>query len=182
MNIKSGVWAGSRTEENIMSFFFYKIVVTDCVESCQNDNCQCNQWRKYHPNAIYVFAGPCYLGRQICLDIIIPFRSLRNVLCRRTINLIPFQSVRFSLSRANSRFAPSQWETTLLCNDVSLWQGANQPCYHMRYFMLMQLLHLIFCVSCVYIDTGYITILFHTARRTNTSRKGAILLRKLIQV
>ena len=30
-----------------------------------------------------------------------------------------------SLSRADSRFAPSQWETALLCNDVSHWLGAN---------------------------------------------------------
>ena len=27
--------------------------------------------------------------------------------------------------RAESRFAPSQWETALLCNDVSHWLGAN---------------------------------------------------------
>ena len=27
--------------------------------------------------------------------------------------------------RADSRFAPSQWETTLLCNDASHWLGAN---------------------------------------------------------
>ena len=27
--------------------------------------------------------------------------------------------------RADSRFAPSQWETALLCNDVSYWLGAN---------------------------------------------------------
>ena len=29
------------------------------------------------------------------------------------------------ISRADSRFAPSQWETTLLCNDVSHWLGAS---------------------------------------------------------
>ena len=28
-------------------------------------------------------------------------------------------------ARADSRFAPSQWETPLLCSDVSLWLGAN---------------------------------------------------------
>ena len=28
-------------------------------------------------------------------------------------------------SRADSRFAPSQWETALLCNDISHWLGAN---------------------------------------------------------
>ena len=27
--------------------------------------------------------------------------------------------------RANSRFAPSQWETALLCNDVSHWSGVS---------------------------------------------------------
>ena len=27
--------------------------------------------------------------------------------------------------RADSRYAPSQWETVLLCNDVSHWLGAN---------------------------------------------------------
>ena len=29
------------------------------------------------------------------------------------------------LHRADSRFVPSQWETALLCNDVSHWLGAN---------------------------------------------------------
>ena len=29
------------------------------------------------------------------------------------------------LFRADSRFAPSQWETALLCNDVSYWLGAS---------------------------------------------------------
>ena len=28
-------------------------------------------------------------------------------------------------NRADSRFAPSQWETALLCNDVSHWLGAS---------------------------------------------------------
>ena len=30
-----------------------------------------------------------------------------------------------SIYRADSRFAPSQWETALLCNDVSHWLGAS---------------------------------------------------------
>ena len=29
------------------------------------------------------------------------------------------------LHRADSRFVPSQWETALLCNDVSHWLGTN---------------------------------------------------------
>ena len=32
---------------------------------------------------------------------------------------------RSNWNRADSRFAPSQWETVLLCNDVSHWLGAN---------------------------------------------------------
>ena len=30
-----------------------------------------------------------------------------------------------NMTRADSKFAPSQWETALLCNDVSHWLGAN---------------------------------------------------------
>ena len=31
----------------------------------------------------------------------------------------------FNINRADSRFVPSQWETALLCTDVSHWLGAN---------------------------------------------------------
>ena len=33
--------------------------------------------------------------------------------------------IKWAVRRADSRFAPSQWETALLCNDVSHWLGAN---------------------------------------------------------
>ena len=39
--------------------------------------------------------------------------------------------------RADSRFAPSQWEMALLCNDVSHWLGASieSPlCYEVNFF------------------------------------------------
>ena len=32
----------------------------------------------------------------------------------------------FDFMQADSRFVPSQWETALLCNDVSHWLGASQ--------------------------------------------------------
>ena len=35
---------------------------------------------------------------------------------------IPFSE---HVSRADSRFEPSQWETALRCNDVSHWLGAS---------------------------------------------------------
>ena len=34
-------------------------------------------------------------------------------------------NIQDAIYRADSRFAPSQWETALLCNDVSHWLGAN---------------------------------------------------------
>ena len=33
--------------------------------------------------------------------------------------------IKTTFPRAESRFAPSQWETALLCNDVSHWLGSN---------------------------------------------------------
>ena len=39
--------------------------------------------------------------------------------------LPPGKDLLTNLSRAYSRFAPSQWETVLLCNDVSHWLGAT---------------------------------------------------------
>ena len=35
--------------------------------------------------------------------------------------------------RADSRFAPSHWETALLCNDVSHWLGASLESATVRY-------------------------------------------------
>ena len=36
-----------------------------------------------------------------------------------------YMGARVSISRADSRLEPSQWETALLCNDVFHWLGAN---------------------------------------------------------
>ena len=35
--------------------------------------------------------------------------------------------------RADSRFAPSQWKTVLLCNDVSHWLSTTALCYLVKY-------------------------------------------------
>ena len=53
----------------------------------------------------YVFLG--YLGE---IDSIITGSTVQGLL---------------SITRADSRFAPRQWETALLCNDVSHWLCAN---------------------------------------------------------
>ena len=41
------------------------------------------------------------------------------------LGLCPANERRRYNNRADSMFAPSQWETVLLCNDVSHWLGAN---------------------------------------------------------
>ena len=41
-----------------------------------------------------------------------------------------------TLIRADSRFAPSQWETALLCNDVSHWLGASPESAPFDFFWL----------------------------------------------
>ena len=47
-----------------------------------------------------------------------------------------YHHILYLMPRANSRFAPSQWETALLCNNVSHWLGASLKsaldamCYH----------------------------------------------------
>ena len=48
------------------------------------------------------------------------FENIMSATCR------PFCSgLELSSARADSRFAPSQWETALLCNDVSHWLGGS---------------------------------------------------------
>ena len=46
--------------------------------------------------------------------------QLRCMHCARSINFSPDVH-----ARADVNFAPSQWETVLLCNDVFYWLGAN---------------------------------------------------------
>ena len=53
------------------------------------------------------------------------------VLCGRCITDSIFCEIS-ACFRADFRFAPSQWETALLCNDVSHWLGASlesTPCF-----------------------------------------------------
>ena len=49
--------------------------------------------------------------------------SLCYCYAKKDIDVMPLVSA--YVCRADSRFAPSQWETALLCNDVSHWLGAN---------------------------------------------------------
>ena len=52
--------------------------------------------------------------------------------------------------RADSRFAPSQWERALLCNDVSHWLGASlesAPCYETDGDQSRRLFHNVYLVT-----------------------------------
>ena len=42
-------------------------------------------------------------------------------------------------SRADTRFVPSQWETALLCNNVSHWLGASLESDHISITMMFQI-------------------------------------------
>ena len=48
-----------------------------------------------------------------------------NPRCQPTVPKANGYCGRWQYSRADSSFAPSQWETVLLCNDVSHWLGAS---------------------------------------------------------
>ena len=72
----------------------------------------------------------CYLNiKQLCLSdhpISIMGISKDNhslMTLKQTLSLLLFYTN--CLYRADSRFAPSQWETVLLCNHVSHWLGAS---------------------------------------------------------
>ena len=51
-------------------------------------------------------------------------------------------------TRPDSRFVPSQWETALLCNDVSHWLGANLESVLHTLLLCLVLLWLIFFPGC----------------------------------
>ena len=62
-------------------------------------------------------------------------------------------STGFVWTRADSRFAPSQWETALLCNNVSYWLGANpgQPWWTHKLFVKW-ILGWYWLLECQYFD------------------------------
>ena len=49
----------------------------------------------------------------------------KQILYSLEVNLTYFRLSQFNMHRADSRFAPSQWETLLQSNRVSHWLGAN---------------------------------------------------------
>ena len=54
------------------------------------------------------------------------FTISHNTLIRTEINISLLNVVFWDVGhKVDSRFAPSQWETALLCNDVPLWLGAS---------------------------------------------------------
>ena len=57
-----------------------------------------------------------FLRRKGHLNCVIDLLSSKNLICQRILHVD---------YRAESRFAPSQRKTVLLCSDVSHWLGAN---------------------------------------------------------
>ena len=54
-----------------------------------------------------------------------PTPSLTQSHCQDKISSAAYIASTRNKHRADSRFVPSQWETVLLCNDVSHWLGAS---------------------------------------------------------
>ena len=93
-----------------------------------------NNWR-----VIYniVVTNHCYLMQTAIVYFFVPcsiynYVEMKYYICWafRQVNGSTILSLRFHsdiryVLRADSRFAPSQWETTLLCNDVYHWLGAS---------------------------------------------------------
>ena len=78
-----------------------------------------------------IFAG-CVCWRFTLKPIILhssnahnPLGQVKYVITREYFYPTYYLQIISSYVRADSRFAPSQWETALLCNDVSRWLGAN---------------------------------------------------------
>ena len=76
---------------------------------------------------------PCYLSAGSYSDTLHEYTG-----CKIRIEILVYKQIPWpqtwwwrametlsSLLSADSRFAPSQWETALLCNDVSRWLGAS---------------------------------------------------------
>ena len=70
---------------------------------------------------------PCYNGTiiYICVYVyvIIYVILLRDVLLRKTLTKMIEPNILQMVYRDQSRYAPSQWEMSLHCNDISHWLG-----------------------------------------------------------
>ena len=77
-------------------------------------------------------------------------------------------AIRIWISSADSRFAPGQWETALLCNDVSHWLGAKLESALDKY----NYIHDTMCVS-GRLSLCYATLHWHESRAVKGRfRKG----------
>ena len=72
------------------------------------------------------------------------------MLLQKSISVIYIINIHYS-SRADSRFATSQWETALLCNDVSHWLGCkprNSPvCYKIYIYIYIYIYTAPLCIT-----------------------------------
>ena len=90
-------------------------------------------WWIYHKASVYyspcmfsnVYYSPCMFSKSI--DTFIANNAINNMVCcvcaMTALGSNDFIDQAMN-HRADSRLAPSQWETALLCNGVSHWLGA----------------------------------------------------------
>ena len=73
----------------------------------------------------------------ICLECIDIYNWCHfRLICKKLVNFI--------WCKTDSRFAPSQWETSLQSNAVSHWLGANQESALLSYCIIVYVLHALY--------------------------------------
>ena len=111
------------SEPMLVSLLTHTCVTRPCWVKCHINLCivlSTSMIRLYDKAFLYVFLSDSVNSLQENQNMQAAVRHWRrDILCEFKIWSRPI------LYRADSRFAPSQWETALLCNDVSHWLGAK---------------------------------------------------------
>ena len=113
--------------------FIQLIYIYTC--KCQNFSMElCRDMWKGQCQYTYIAVSGCYFlvrkmegydidNIQMCAYIYISIYAYISSFCGELVHWHKGNLINHI--RADSRFAPSQWETKLLCNDVSHWLGAS---------------------------------------------------------
>ena len=120
---------------------------------------KCGRHRNHDGNQIY---------RAIKLLTVL---SIKVIPLKHLMKMLIFFFIAWMLcTRANSQFAPNQWETALFCNDVSHWLSASlKSALCMVHHLVGKLFGTILCTKyCVSLAGGTITISELDRRNTNS--------------
>ena len=105
----------------------------------------------------------------------LPLATVDMICCH--FHLFDLPLLRLSFYRPESRFAPSQWKTVLLCNCVTHWLGASlaSAVYFQRDFLIQpkHTTHAVYLLDRVYVYQYWIIIIFPIRWWFGNSMSGA---------